>query len=624
MNETPSIEQLAALINFSADAVVLVDAGGVIRWASPSSPEVLGFSPGDLVGVRVQDLVEPDDHGVWRAVVDRLIEHPGTAQSGTFRCRHQDGSVRWTEGLARNLLNEPRVGAIAVYYRDVTSRKETELALKATEDRYGQLIESAADIIFEADAEGYFRYVNPVTLRVCGYSHDEVIGRRFTEFIRADYRPAIFRHYVKQTTERTPNSYIEFPIITKGGDEVWLGQNAWLAFDTSGGYSGMQAVARDITERRSAEEALRAAEAKYRALVEQSLVGVFTLQRNRLVYVNPKGADLLGYRPQELLDLPNASVVVHDQDRSLIIDQLSRLSQDGSSSVQLTVRGLRKDGATMQAEVFCSVTEFEGQPAVLVTAIDISDRVGLESQLRQAQKMEAVGRLAGGIAHDFNNLLTAIRGNAEMLSERVRHDPEMAAEVDEVLHAADRAASLTRQLLAFSRKQVLKPVLLDLNDIIGTVARMARRLIGTDVQLQLDLASVVASVLADPAQIEQVLLNLIINARDAMPSGGRIQVSTANATLTAGGSEAAQTGLAPGRYVLLVVTDDGIGMDRATQARIFEPFFTTKETGRGTGLGLSTVYGTIRQTGGAISVVSERNHGASFRVYLPAITGETA
>ena len=197
----------------------------------------------------------------------------------------------------------------------------------------------------------------------------------------------------------------------------------------------------------------------------------------------------------------------------------------------------------------------------------------------------------------------------------------MAAEVDEILHAADRAASLTRQLLAFSRKQVLQPVALDINEIVASVSRMARRLIGTDVQLQQELAPSVSQVLADPAQIEQVLLNLIVNARDAMPNGGMITVQTATVRLEADSPEMSQAGLAPGQFVLLAVSDNGIGMDQATQARIFEPFFTTKETGRGTGLGLATVYGIIRQTGGAISVVSERGHGASFRVYLPAVAG---
>ena len=624
MNEAPGVEQLAALINFSVDAVVLVDIGGIIRWANPATISVLGCAPDDLIGLRVRDIVEPQDHAAWQELVRQLFDHPDAPQTGAFRCRHRDGTVRWTEGVARNLLSEPKVGAIVVHYRDVTERKATEAALRVTEDRYSDLFAAAADIIFEADAEGYFRFVNPETLRVFGYSSDEVIGRRFTEFIRADYRPAILQHYYKQTNQGVLTSYVEFPGVTRSGQEVWLGQNAWLVFDSKGQYTGMQAVARDITERHRAEDDLRAAEAKYRGLVEQSLVGVYIFQNDRIVYVNPKGADILGYPEQELLDLSWAYGLLHEQDRPLVIDQLTRLGGSDRSNVQLTLRGVRKDGALVQAEAFCSVTEFGGQRAILATVIDISDRVKLEDQLRQAQKMEAVGRLAGGIAHDFNNLLTAIRGNAELMSHRVKKDPAMAAEVDEILHAADRAASLTRQLLAFSRKQVLQPIALDINEIVSSVSRMARRLIGTGVQLQQELSPAVAQVIADPAQIEQVLLNLIVNARDAMPTGGMITVQTANVRLGAGSPEMSQAGLSPGPFVLLAVSDSGIGMDQATQARIFEPFFTTKETGRGTGLGLSTVYGIVRQTGGAISVVSERGRGASFRVYLPAVTGESS
>ncbi len=619
MSQAPTTEQLAALTNFSADAVVLVTRDGVIQWASPSTREVLGYEPDQLIGLRVRDIVEPADHETWQSLVRDLLDRPSTPMLGAFRCRHHDGTVRWTEGVARNLLGEPRVGAIVLHYRDVTARKNTEAALRATEDRYGHLVDAAADIIFEADHEGYFRFVNPVTLRVFGYLETEVIGRRFTEFIRPDYRPTIIQHYYKQTTSRVLNSYVEFPAITRSGTEVWLGQNAWLVFDAEGKYVGMQAVARDITERRRAEDALRAAEAKYRALVEQSLVGVYIVQNERLVYVNPKAADLLGYSQQELLDMPLACSLVHEQDRPLVVDQLSRIGSMRLPSVQLVVRGLKKDATVVQVEAFCTVTEFGGQRAVLATVIDISDRVKLEDRLRQAQKMEAVGRLAGGIAHDFNNLLTAIRGNAELMSHRVGLDPAMAAEVDEILHAADRAASLTRQLLAFSRKQVLQPVAIDINETINAVSRMARRLIGTDVRLQLELTPGVAQVLADPERIEQVLLNLIVNARDAMPAGGLIQVRTSNIVLGPGTPSTTQTGLAPGNFVLLSVSDDGIGMDQATQARIFEPFFTTKETGRGTGLGLSAVYGIIRQTGGAIDVASEKDRGATFRVFLPAV-----
>ena len=623
MSEPPTADQRGSWFEFSVDAVLLADADGIIQWANAATPGVFGHHPSDLTGLRVGDLIESADREVWHRLSRALFDQPAAPGRGSFRVRHKDGRVRWIEAVARNLLQEQRVGSIVIDCRDITDRKATEEALKASEDRYGHLFESAADIIFEADAEGYFRFVNPQTLRVFEYAPDEVIGRRFTEFIRADYRPQILQHYYRQVTERQPNSYVEFPAVSKTGREVWLGQNAWLMTDTAGRFVGMQAVARDITERRSAEEALRAAEAKFRGLVEQSLMGVYILQNERLVYLNPKAADLLGYTQQEMLDAPNAFAFVHEQDRAFVMEHLSRLGPAGASSVQLTVRGTRKDGEIIQVEAYCSVTEFGGQPAILATVNDISDRVKLEDQLRQAQKMEAIGRLAGGIAHDFNNLLTAIRGNAELMSNRVKADPAMAAEVDEILHAADRAASLTRQLLAFSRKQILQPVALDINEIVGAVARMARRLIGTEVQLRLDLAESLQQVLADPAQIEQLLLNLIVNARDAMPSGGMITVQTANARLHSQSPEMLQAGIAPGPFVLLAVADDGIGMDAATQARIFEPFFTTKETGRGTGLGLSTVYGIVRQTGGAITVTSERGKGASFRVYLPAITGDT-
>jgi two-component system, cell cycle sensor histidine kinase and response regulator CckA len=486
-------ERLAALIELSTDAVVVVDLTGVIRWASHSLQDVLGYAPEDLVGTRAGDLVAPEDVDAWRRFVDDLLARPGASRSGTFRNRHRDGSLRWTFGTARNLLSEPRIGAIVVYFRDVTATREAESAQRVVEDRYRQLFEDATDVIFEADREGYFTLVNPATLRLFGYPASEVLGRRFTEFIREDHRPIVFEHYRRQMDGRERTSYIEFPAMTRDGREVWLGQNAWLATDASGRCVGMRAVARDIGERRRAEEALL-----------------------------------------------------------------------------------------------------------------------------QAQKMEAVGRLAGGIAHDFNNLLTAIRGNAELLMHYLKKDPARVADVEEILHASDRAATMTRQLLAFSRKHTVAPVRLDVNELADNVARLARRLLGTDVALEIQPAAGLRPVMADASQLEQLLLNLVLNARDAMPEGGRIVVRTANRQLPDGASESARANLSSGEYVLLQVVDNGIGMDQATQARIFEPFFTTKEPGRGTGLGLSTVYGIVRQMGGAITVISERHQGATFSVYLPA------
>ena len=265
-----------------------------------------------------------------------------------------------------------------------------------------------------------------------------------------------------------------------------------------------------------------------------------------------------------------------------------------------------------------------GQAATLVTVLDIGDRLRLEDQLRQAQKLEAVSRLAGGIAHDFNNLLASIRGNAVLIGHQLDAAAAPQAEVNEILSAADRAAGLTRQLLAFSRKQVLQPTLIDLNGVVLSVSRMARRLMGSQIRVDEQLGTGLPQVQADPATLEQVLLNLVVNARDAMPAGGLIRITTDTEVLEAGSRAIAETGLEPGPYVRVSVQDNGVGMDPATQARIFEPFFSTREPGRGTGLGLSTVYGILRQTGGAITVTSVPQQGATFVVYLPAVTGASA
>ncbi len=279
--------------------------------------------------------------------------------------------------------------------------------------------------------------------------------------------------------------YIEFPAVAKNGDEIWVGQNAWMVADPQGKFCGMRAVARDITQRRLVVDALRSAEAKYRSLVEHSLFGVYIMQGEKLVYVNPKGAELLGYTAQELLDMASILEVVAPGDRDHMRQQFDRLSR-GVPSVHFVARANHKNGTIVPGEINCSLAEYEGQAAMIATVMDVTDRLRLEEQLRHAQKMEAIGRLAGGIAHDFNNLLTAIRGNAEPLYNRLKGDPALAAEVDEVVQAADRAASLTRQLLAFSRKQEMRAVHHRPQRACGRMWRAwQRRVIGAQVQLEI-------------------------------------------------------------------------------------------------------------------------------------------
>ena len=284
--------------------------------------------------------------------------------------------------------------------------------------------------------------------------------------------------------------------------------------------------------------------------------------------------------------------------------------------------GLRKDGTHINIEVSAKDCLYEGAPARLAAVRDITERKTLEEQLRQSQKMEAVGQLAGGVAHDFNNLLTAITGYSDLAIRRLKAEDPLRHHIEEIKKAGERAAALTRQLLAFSRKQVLQPKVFNINAVVSEMEKMLRRLIGEDMEFRTALASDLGSIKADPGQIEQVLLNLCVNARDAMPGGGKLTIETSNVYLD---EEYASrhVGVGSGDYVMLAVSDTGCGMNDETLAHIFEPFFTTKEMGKGTGLGLSTVYGIVQQSGGNVWVYSEVGRGTTFKVYLPRV-GEAA
>jgi PAS domain S-box-containing protein len=385
-------------------------------------------------------------------------------------------------------------------------------------------------------------------------------------------------------------------------------------------------VAERTRELHAAQEALlrrerEAGEARYRRLVETAHEGVWTIDVAGVTdYVNPRMAEMLGYTPSEMIGRPIFDFMDAEA-RSLAEASLERRRRELKE--ELYERRLkRRDGSDVWTLMSTSpILGPSGEYAgALAMVNDVTERRKLEAQLRQSQRLEAVGQLAGGIAHDFNNLLLVIKGHAEFALEDLSAQNGQVDDIKTVVEAADRAADLTRQLLAFSRQQVLQPSVIDLNELVKSFEKMVRRVIPADIAIETRLASDLGAVEADPGQLEQVLMNLVVNARDAMPGGGKVTIETANVDLDA----SYRTGDAPsevrhGPYVALVVSDTGTGMDQTTQSRIFEPFFTTKERGNGTGLGLSTVYGIVKQSGGYIWVQSEPGRGTTLRIYLPRV-----
>jgi PAS domain S-box-containing protein len=376
------------------------------------------------------------------------------------------------------------------------------------------------------------------------------------------------------------------------------------------------AIAEKERHRRLAESALRASEERFRALVENASDALLTLSAAGVVtYASPSTERHLGWSVADVLGR-SIFELVNPDDREIAETRMARALEQPGSPVTVELQLHHKNGSwrTMDT-VWVNRLDEASVAGIVVNARDITDGRKLEEQLRQSQKMEAIGRLAGGVAHDFNNLLTAILGYCNLMLDDVPREDPLRADLQEIRSAGERAAALTRQLLAFGRRQMLQPQTVDLNALITQLEKMLRRLIGEDVELATALAPGLPAVRVDPASVEQALVSLAVNSRDAMPLGGRLTIETASVELDAEYA-AAHVTVVPGPYVMLAVSDTGIGMDAATRARVFEPFFTTKEQGKGSGLGLATVYGIVKQNGGYIWVYSEPGRGTSFKLYL--------
>jgi PAS domain S-box-containing protein len=511
--------------------------------------------------------------------------------------------------LAAAALFTAVTGTGVAWRRSVRLRHYEQLAER--DKRYKTLLEQTQEAVLVA-VDGKVAYANPACVEMFGYERP-LIGVPLTIFFAPGSREQVGQFVEQRAAGRpAPELYEAVGLQADGTTFDVEVRVTPIEFD---GKPGSQAILRDITGRKRMEAGLKESEERYRLLFERNLAGVYrSTADGRLLECNRAFARMLGYlSPAEAMSHPEADLhggpAAHAEFRE-------RLRKEGSL-VNYESQARRKDGSPVWVIQNVSLLKNEdGEEMLLGTVFDVTERRRLEEQLLQSQKMEAVGRLAGGIAHDFNNLLTAIAGYSDLLlSDLPANDPRRESAV-EIREAGRRAAGLTQQLLAFSRRQVLEPRVLDLNAVIAGMEKMLRRVIGEDIELTTALDPDLWRTMADPGQIEQAIVNLAVNARDAMPRGGRLTLETANVTLDEKFASAYAT-VQPGPHVMLAVSDNGIGMDAALQARLFEPFFTTKERGKGTGLGLSTTYGIVKQSGGSIWVYSEPGHGTTFKIYLP-------
>jgi len=607
-------ENYRRLIEEAGDGIVLLDRDGRFVAVNPAICRMLGYTREEILQLNVLDTYLPEE----RAGGEFLQAGIQSGENMTFErfIRRKDGTALMAEISARR-LQDGRTQAIV---RDITERKRSEAELRAIEADYRRVIEQAGDGIYLLEGDGRFVVVNSAICKMAGYSREEMLQMNMLD----TYLPGERALGERRLSDVGSGANLTFERLMrrKDGSLLAVEVNARRLED-----GRLQATARDITERRHAENALRESERISRALLDRSFgfIGMLSLD-GTLLEANRTALEFAGVEQQDVVGRPfwetawwNHSPELQERLRAAVG------AAAGGEMVRFEAPFRAADGSIHPVDFSLKpVRDDDGQVVLLIPeGRDIADlkrageeKAALQAQLHQAQKMESIGRLAGGVAHDFNNLLTVINGYSRLMLDALASDDPLRESLEEIIRAGERAAGLTQQLLAFGRKQVMQPRVLDLNRVVRETQPMLARVVGEDVEVCLELHPEAATICADPHQLEQVIVNLVVNSRDAMPRGGKVSIGT---SVVEWSPRLAQShpGARAGRYVSLTVSDTGVGMDEETRRRIFEPFFTTKEVGKGTGLGLSMVQGVVEQSGGFIEVASEPGHGASFTIHLP-------
>lgn len=566
-----------------------------------------GYSREEFLSMTIKD-IRPDED-VPALLRETAASDQKLKSVGIWRHRKKDGTIIDVEVVSHALWFKGKKARL-VLSTDVTERELASAKLRESESRLLKVFSNCpVALVVNRLSDRVITEVNPEFTRLTGWSRDEAVGQIPRELGLFDKESADAMVAELQRGGALLN--LEIKVRTREGEvrSVILGT---VLVEMEGTPHAITTFV-DITERTAAEAERQASEARYRTLFEYAPAGILiTDNEGYYLDVNDAMCQMIGYSREEMIGMNGVDIVPPDE-VEYIDKGLSIVRSKAKYNRSWLFR--RKDGSIFE----CDVTAKQMPDGIILGVIrDVTEHNQLEDQLRQAQKMEAVGLLAGGIAHDFNNLLTAITGYCELTLKKLRPDDPLSANIREIRDAGNRAASLTGQLLAFSRKQVLKPEVLNLNAVIEKMEKMLRRMVPENIGFQLVLEPDLGNIKADPGQMEQVIMNLVVNARDAMPGGGRLMIKTENIYLD-DDYVSQHIEIVPGPFVKVILSDTGLGMDEETRRRIFEPFFTTKEVGKGSGLGLSTVYGIIKQSGGDITIYSERGRGTTFKIYLPRV-----
>jgi PAS domain S-box-containing protein len=663
-----SERRFRALIENSADAIALISADGTLLYVTPSGSRMFGRRWQQNVGHNVLELVHPDDLPSVTEGLSRLARQAGAIVRAYLRYRHENGSWLWLDAVAQNLLCEAAVQAIVVNYRDITERKHTEEALRYRA-HFEQLIASISTQFVRLSPNELEGAIHQ-TLRSIGQfvgvdrsccvllSNDEHMIQIAHEW-RADgvapvpdrlrsapvaAMPWFFDRLKRSETlalsglaelpaeaahERAVleagqvKALLAVPMVVSGVviGCLWFSSLRVVRSWSDDSIALLKIVAEIVgaaIQRARAEEAVRGSEERFRALVENGFdcVAIFDAELN-VIYNTPNAKQILGRSDDEVVG-HNAFEFVHPDDLETASELFARARAHPGEAFRGQARLRHADGRWLWVEgVVRNLFDNPAIRGIVVNYRDVTEHRRLQEQLLHAQKMEAIGRLAGGVAHDFNNQLFVINGYSDLLVRQLASQPDLRVQAEEIQRAGARAAELTQQLLAVSRKQVISPKVLDLNDELEALAKMLQRLIGEHITLVIRPGESLGSVKVDRGQLEQIVMNLAVNARDAMPQGGTLTIETSQ--VTDGDHGRARLSVKWGPHVVLSVADTGAGIPPDVLANIFEPFFTTKEVGKGTGLGLSTVYGIVTQHGGHISVSSEVGRGTVFKVYFPCV-----